>query len=166
VGSPGRQTPGYRGTLNRRPRHSNVQHANFLARGLSPSISEGIEEARDHFSSLRRAARAAVKDEHELDDWEKSQVPAAADDDDHKFSSSTLDARMARRIAREHAIARQGTPAAEDDDDDAHSTIGINDFEATDISSMIQDDSKCDGDLSLLMALLRPKALSQLLGHT
>jgi hypothetical protein len=28
VGSPGRQTPGYRGTLDRRPRHSNVQHAN------------------------------------------------------------------------------------------------------------------------------------------
>ena len=28
VGSPGRQTPGYRGTLDRRPRHSNlnVQH--------------------------------------------------------------------------------------------------------------------------------------------
>ena len=25
---PGRQTPGYRGTLDRRPRHSNVQHAN------------------------------------------------------------------------------------------------------------------------------------------
>ena len=28
MGSPGRQTPGYRGTLDRRPRHSNVQHAN------------------------------------------------------------------------------------------------------------------------------------------
>jgi hypothetical protein len=30
VGSPGRQTPGYRGTLDRRPRNSNVQHANLL----------------------------------------------------------------------------------------------------------------------------------------
>ena len=30
MGSPGRQTPGYRGTLDRRPRHSHVQHALLL----------------------------------------------------------------------------------------------------------------------------------------
>ena len=133
----------------------------FLLAGCR--ISEGIEAARNQFSSLRRAARAAVKDEHEQDDFHDARQ--SADDDDHKSNSSALDARMARRIAREQVIARQGTSVVEEDDDDAHSSIGINDFEATDISSMLQDDSKCEGDLSLLMALLRPKALSQLLGH-
>jgi len=63
--------------------HSSDEYRDFVNELRAPSvfdffllagcrISEGIEEARDHFSSLRRAARAAVKDEHELDDREKS----------------------------------------------------------------------------------------------
>jgi hypothetical protein len=42
ISSPGRQTPGYRGTLDRRPRHSNVQHANQSPPPVVDIISDHV----------------------------------------------------------------------------------------------------------------------------